>query len=243
MRLCESPLRLTQRCANRDYSLFVSLGVIRTTLAGILYTGYIARLAPLPKLIPSFVAMAMLPKPWQGPALRDVLVQSFRRTPAPHSNNGDSLRRVVLQRNTLMAAADGDIASHSTQPSLRRLSSDFSVAPPILDDLSSRSHSDPLDKYALDSARSIQRPRSAPAEASPARSTAEYDELRVDAWFDGVMDDLDWSEELDPAPSPGAGLSLWAPSEVNGPPPVRTDGYTTLYPIPELRDATMDCPM
>lgn len=172
--------------------------------------------------------MALLPKSWQGPVLRDLLANSIRRAPTSHSNNNDSLLRVVLHRNVLAAAtADGDSPS-PTHSTFRRLPSDLPLVA-AQEDLSAhaRSHADAFDKIAWDSSRST-------SSAASSRSTyppVAYEQQAEDAWFEQVMNDLDWTEDLD-----GTTMTISAPSSpllMGGPPPVHGDRTCTLPTIPE----------
>lgn len=184
----------------------------------------------------------MLPKTWQGPILRDLLASSIRRAPTPHSSNSDSLRRVVLQRNVL-AAATGDNEAHSpSHASFRHLASEKSLAA-LFEEFNTpgRSHADSLDKLVLDTSRSIQSKKSLKPVAQVKHDAKASDELREDAWFDHVMEELDWSSEAadiegdaTEAPSTGrrpANSPKWSP--LDGPPPVHGNRLYTLPTIPE----------
>ncbi|KAI3617154.1 hypothetical protein CBS9595_003063 [Malassezia furfur] len=182
----------------------------------------------------------MIPKTWQGPVLRDLLVSSIRRAPTSHPNNSDSLRRVVLQRNVLAAATGDHEASSSPHTPLRRLSSDFSLAAPV-DDLGTSpwSYVDPIDKLLLDGPRPR---RSTKSLAAPITGTgldvSARAELREEAWFDQVMEDLEWSAELDdetpvPSPSPVNPVMHQKQPLLYGPPPVHGNRLYTLSTIPE----------
>ena len=181
----------------------------------------------------------MIPKTWQGPVLRDLLVSSIRRAPTSHPNNSDSLRRVVLQRNVLAAATGDHEASSSSYKPLRRLSSDFAL-PASVDDLGTGawSYVDPIDKFLLDTTSPRRSTRSIAA-PNTSLDTSARDDMREEAWFDQVMEDLDWSSDMDDE----APLALSAPPIntathqkqllLRGPPPVHGNRLYTLSTIPE----------
>lgn len=135
----------------------------------------------------------MLPRQWQGPALRDVLAQSIRRASGPQTNNGDSLRRIALHRNALLAVTENEAASppHSPRP---RLSSDKFSSPLLADEAAS------VQPHMAEYAPAISRTPSA-ARATPGAlpSAPATDDQLEDAWLDGVLDDLEWSADTDSA--------------------------------------------
>lgn len=126
-------------------------------------------------------------------SVRDVFVLSLRRAPAPHSNghSSDSLRRLVLQRNTLKTALDGCDTSSPRHNSLRRISTDVSNTPS--ESLPKQNgfyhNSQPAQaQSSLRRSRSAQDLVAASDDAISAAHTEE--ELLEDMWFDQVMNDL-----------------------------------------------------
>ncbi|WFD01070.1 hypothetical protein MYAM1_003831 [Malassezia yamatoensis] len=140
----------------------------------------------------------MISRSWQGPTLRDVLVSSLRRAPSSHTNNSDSLRRVVLQRN-LVATASND-AELGSPKLVNRPWHSYDVPITITVDGHSsvkRTRSDHLEptKTALGSpspSQVIQTDRTEHTEHLQHEIAAQ----REQAWFDQIMDDLEWENSL-----------------------------------------------
>ena len=146
----------------------------------------------------------MISRTWQGPTLRDLLVSSLRRAPPSHPNNSDSLRRVVLHRNTVATAPNDPELGSPKLVNRPWHSYDVPIAMTV-DDYSSvkRTRSDRLEsaKTALESpspSQVIQTDRTEhtecfePTEHQPQAIAAQ----REQAWFDQIMDDLDWENSL-----------------------------------------------
>ena len=126
--------------------------------------------------------------------VRDIILQSVRRAPTSHSNgyNGDSLRRLVLQRNTLAAALD----LHDTNPpvhcSLRRLATDI-PSPPFCSSDGRQSQAIHRFSTALRKSRSVQQLSVSSGHVTP----CTREELLEDAWFDRLFDDLSCEDIID----------------------------------------------
>ena len=122
--------------------------------------------------------------------MRDVLVQTIRRSPAgyPNAHGGDSLRRFVLKRNAFIGAVDAQDMASKPSTSLRRISGDFSSSGP----------QDESPKSRMDRSAPIRRSRSVQHLSSSPRLAAEdasEDQLE-DIWFDQVLDSLCLGESL-----------------------------------------------
>ena len=122
--------------------------------------------------------------------MRDVLVQTIRRSPAgyPNAHGGDSLRRFVLKRNAFIGAVDAQDMASKPSTSLRRISGDFSSSGP----------QDESPKSRMDRSAPIRRSRSVQHLSSSPRLAAEdasEDQLE-DIWFDQVLDSLYLGESL-----------------------------------------------
>ncbi|WFD45148.1 hypothetical protein MPSI1_003825 [Malassezia psittaci] len=150
----------------------------------------------------------MISRTWQGPTLRDVLVSSLRRAPSSHPNNSDSLRRAVLHRNTVTTTPnDPELSS----PKLVHRPWHLYDAPIAMsvDDYNSvkrsrsRSRSDRFEsaKAALGSPTPSQvvhaDPTAHPEYTEPTQHIPhDIAAQREQAWFDQIMDDLDWANSL-----------------------------------------------
>ncbi|WFD32855.1 hypothetical protein MSPP1_003906 [Malassezia sp. CBS 17886] len=131
--------------------------------------------------------MAMIPRPWQGP-VRDVLAQSFRRTPShPNTANSDSLRRVVLQRNAMMAAVDAVADIH--HPPYHSLRGRAESPLPAAEEHAPTKR----ERYGVDSAVRYQ-PTHVRTEEDPRRAAAVHEQRMEDAWFEGVFEELSLEE-------------------------------------------------
>lgn len=135
-------------------------------------------------------------RPWQG-SVRDVFVQTVRRAPSQQAHGGDSLRRIVLQRNALRAA-DGENDRH---PSLRATRGRFlgdSFAPKTTS-LERRSSSGDLSKAAHTSAENdvdegSNHDRRESTGAHGREAIIKEQEEREMAWFESVMQELEIDE-------------------------------------------------
>jgi len=133
--------------------------------------------------------MSLFPRNLPAP-VRDVLVQTIRRSPAgyPNAHGGDSLRRFVLKRNAFIGAVDAQDMASKPSTSLRRISGDFSSSGP----------QDESPKSRMDRSAPIRRSRSVQHLSSSPRLAAEdasEDQLE-DIWFDQVLDSLYLGESL-----------------------------------------------
>ena len=126
--------------------------------------------------------------------VRDIILQSVRRAPTSHSNgyNGDSLRRLVLQRNTLAAAMD----LHDTNPpvhcSLRRLATDI-TSPSFSSSDGRQNQVIHRSSTVLRKSRSVQQLPVSSGHVTP----CTQEELLEDAWFDRLFDDLLYEDMID----------------------------------------------
>ncbi|WFD08508.1 hypothetical protein MVES1_003884 [Malassezia vespertilionis] len=140
--------------------------------------------------------MVVIAKPFHTPVLRDVLFQSIRRAPTTHTNNGDSLRRVVLQRNAHMAAADADTFQTNHFQRHRRMSMDMASTGAAPEEVP-RSHTpEHVDRHGRESPFGIRRPVSRSIDTSSQLMPATLRELELeDAWFEGLFEELQLGDE------------------------------------------------
>ena len=136
-------------------------------------------------------------RPWQG-SVRDVFVQTVRRAPSQQAQGGDSLRRIVLQRNALRAA-DGENDRHS---SLRATRGRFLGDPfaPKTTSLERRSSSGDPSKAAHaenDMDGSSNHDRGESTDAHGREAIIKEQEEREMAWFESVMQELEIDEMVD----------------------------------------------
>lgn len=134
--------------------------------------------------------MSLLPRNLPG-SVRDVLVQSIRRSPAgyPNAHGGDSLRRFVLKRNAFVGTMDAQDMVTKPSPSLRRISAEISP--------NGSQEESPKSRLERSSAP-IRRSRSVQHLSAVADSSVEEtseDQLE-DIWFDQVMDSLYLEDSL-----------------------------------------------
>lgn len=148
--------------------------------------------------------MSLLPRNLTG-SVRDVLVQSIRRSPAgyPNAHGSDSLRRFVLKRNAFVGAMDIQDVPAKPSPSLRRISNDFTANGP---------QEDSTKGDMKRSASPIRRSRSVQHLSSSQQLSVEetLEDQLEDIWFEHVMDTLNMEDALlDTAPSDeqGSGTS------------------------------------
>ena len=126
-------------------------------------------------------------------SVRDLFLLSLRRAPAPHSNghSSDSLRRLVLQRNTLKTALDSQ-DTLNRQSSLRRFSTDVSI--PVSSESLPKQSSLCRHSQHTRAQSTLRRSRSAQdlAASSNDRNLAvsTREDILEDMWFEHVMEDL-----------------------------------------------------
>lgn len=133
--------------------------------------------------------MSLFPKHLPG-SVRDVLVQSIRRSPAgyPNAHGGDSLRRFVLKRNAFVGAVDAQDMALKPSTSLRRITGDFTTNGPQEESSKGR-----MERTApIRRSRSVQHLSSSPQPL--AEETSE--EHLEDVWFDQIFDSLSLEESL-----------------------------------------------
>ncbi|KAL4399612.1 hypothetical protein ACI68E_003993 [Malassezia pachydermatis] len=135
--------------------------------------------------------MALLPKTLQS-SVRDVLAQSVRRAPSQSNGyNSDSLRRLVLQRNALIATVETQDASSPVSPkSIRLFSTDVPKSPV---DGSKLRHSLPgPSSPVLRKTRSIHDVSS----AAKTEAVSSQEDTLEEQWFDAVLEDLVSDDEM-----------------------------------------------
>lgn len=121
-------------------------------------------------------------------SVRDAVILSLRRTPPCPSNGhgGDSLRRLVLQRNALGSVMDVQDTGSTRHMSLRKFSAEMS---PYASDTRTKQGSVRHAHPPLRKSRSAQDLAVLSVVGDPLASST-HEELLEDMWFDRVMEDL-----------------------------------------------------
>ena len=121
-------------------------------------------------------------------SVRDAVILSLRRTPPCPSNGhgGDSLRRLVLQRNALGSVMDVQDTGSTRHMSLRKFSAEMS---PYASDTRSKQSSVRHAHPPLRKSRSAQDLAVLSVVGDPLASST-HEELLEDMWFERVMEDL-----------------------------------------------------
>ena len=122
-------------------------------------------------------------------SVRDAVILSLRRTPPYPSNGhgGDSLRRLVLQRNALGSVMDVQDTGSTRHMSLRKFSAEMS---PYASDTRSKQSSVRHAHAPLRKSRSAQDLAVLSVVGDPLASSTHEELLEEDMWFDRVMEDL-----------------------------------------------------
>lgn len=108
--------------------------------------------------------------------VRDAFFQTVRRVPAQQAYNGDSLRRVVLQRNALKATVD--VHEHRAHRRKHVLES-----PPFMNDARPGTPAKDHSRYT-----------SAKQQSYEAVQLPPYDAEAEDQWFEALFEELSLSD-------------------------------------------------
>lgn len=121
-------------------------------------------------------------------SVRDAVALSLRRTPVYHSNGhgGDSLRRLVLQRNALVSAMDVQENGSARQAPLRKFSAEMSAH---TSDVRSKRNTVHPAHPPLRKSRSAQ-DLAVLSEDGDTLASSTHEDLLEDLWFDHVMEEL-----------------------------------------------------
>lgn len=106
--------------------------------------------------------------------VRDAFIQTVRRVPAQQAYNGDSLRRVVLQRNAIKATVD----THEHRTPRRTLLESPAV----------------VGERAASQTKERSRYTSRVQHTAESMPAVEYDVEAEDQWFDGLFEELSLHE-------------------------------------------------